>query len=144
MIALLDANVLIALFDAAHSHHLAAHRWMAQHRRSGWATCPLTQNACVRVISQPGYPGRLAVADMARRLRDAISAADHHFWPDDLSLVDPERFILDRILTSRPLTDLYLLALATARHGCLVTFDQGIPCDAVRGATARNLVILGA
>ena len=71
MIALLDANTLIALFDAAHVHHRSAHQWLSRHRARGWATCPLTQNACIRILSQPAYPGRLAVADIARRLHHA-------------------------------------------------------------------------
>lgn len=58
MIALLDVNMLIALFDAAHVHHRRAHQWFGQHCSQGWATCPLTQNACIRIISQPAYPGR--------------------------------------------------------------------------------------
>lgn len=58
MIALLDVNMLIALFDAAHVYHRRAHQWFGQHCSQGWATCPLTQNACIRIISQPAYPGR--------------------------------------------------------------------------------------
>ena len=42
MIALLDVNVLVALFDPMHSNHEAAHEWFAENRAAGWATCPLT------------------------------------------------------------------------------------------------------
>jgi predicted nucleic acid-binding protein len=59
MIALLDVNLLIALFDASHVHHHLAHQWFAGCRSQGWATCPLTENACIRIISQPAYPNRL-------------------------------------------------------------------------------------
>jgi uncharacterized protein len=38
------------------------------------------------------------------------------------------------------LTDLYLLALAVAHGGRLVTFDAQIPLSAVHGATAQHLV----
>ena len=44
----------------------------------------------------------------------------------------------------RQLTDLYLLALARARGGRLVTFDRSIPLRAVRGATSRHLVVVTA
>jgi toxin-antitoxin system PIN domain toxin len=142
MIALLDANVLIALFDAAHVHHQAAHHWLKQNRAQGWATCPLTQNACIRILSQPAYPGRLAVADIARRLRQATAATDHHFWPDNVSLCDSSRFALDALLTPKPLTDIYLLALATTHKGRLVTFDSSIPMAAVPKATTANLIVL--
>jgi toxin-antitoxin system PIN domain toxin len=142
MTALLDANVLIALFDGAHLHHRQAHEWLATHRSSGWATCPLTQNACLRIISQPAYPGRLPVADIARRLHGAISVADHQFWPDDVSLCDPDSIAHDRILSPRHLTDLYLLALAVKHNGRLVTFDRNIPFSAVPAANERHWVIL--
>ncbi len=142
MIALLDANTLIALFDAAHVHHQPAHQWLAHHRAQGWATCPLTQNACIRIISQPAYPGRLTVADIARRLRLATAAKDHHFWPDSIRLHDPALFAHGVILTPRHLTDLYLLALAVKHHGRLVTFDRRIPSAAVTGAGAGHLVVL--
>jgi len=142
MIALLDANMLIALFDAAHVHHLSAHQWLSRHRAQGWATCPLTQNACIRIISQPAYPGRLAVADIARRLHMACAAADHHFWPDTVSLHDPAHFDHGVILTPRNLTDIYLLALAVKHRGLLVTFDRHIPIAAVRGANAKHVVVL--
>ena len=53
MVALLDVNVLVALFDPAHVHHEAAHAWFGTHRRQRWATCALTENAFVRVVSNP-------------------------------------------------------------------------------------------
>ena len=143
MIALLDANVLIALFDAAHVHHELAQQWLTEHRSKGWATCPLTQSACIRILSQPAYPGRLAVADIARRLRHATTAGDHHFWADSLELCDPARFDHQQILTPKYLTDLYLLALAVSRNGRLVTFDRNIPLAAVPAATSTNLLVLG-
>ena len=142
MIALLDTNVLIALFDSAHIHHARAHDWLSAARSSGWATCPITQNGCVRVLSQPRYPGFLTVAEIARRLHDATQARDHAFWPDSISACDPKRFRLGKILTPKALTDLYLLGLAVEHDGRLVTFDGSIGCAAVAGAEARHLVTL--
>ena len=100
MIALLDASVLIALFDAAHIHHQETHHWFSKYRSLGWAACPLTQNACIRIISQPTYPGRLPIGEIARRLRQATSASDHYFWPDSISLCDESLFAYDQILTA--------------------------------------------
>jgi len=142
MIALLDASLLIALFDGAHLHHQDAHRWFSKHSSQGWATCPLTQNACIRIFSQPAYPGRLPIGDIARRLRQATATPDHHFWPDSISLCDTSLFAHDQILTSRQLTDLYLLALAVRHNARLVTFDQGIPLAAVPSATSEHLLVL--
>lgn len=142
MIALLDVNMLIALFDAAHVDHLKAHAWLSANRSQGWATCPLTENACIRIMSQPSYPGRLTVEDIAERLHLATQAPDHSFWPDDIRLTDTTRFNHSLMPNSRHLTDNYLLALAVRHSGCLVTFDAGIRIQAVIGASAQNLVVL--
>ncbi len=142
MVALLDINVLIALFDAAHVHHARAHAWLARNRAQGWATCPITQNGCVRVMSQALYPGRLSVAEISRRLSHAISAAEHRFWPDTISLCHTGRFSLEGILSPKNLTDIYLLGLAVERSGRLVTFDRSIPVSAARKAQRRHLVLL--
>ncbi len=142
MIALLDINMLIALFDAAHVHHGAAHEWMTKHRSFGWATCPITENGCARVMSQPNYPGHLPVAEIVRRVAAATSERDHRFWEDSISLCDPKRFEPGLILTSRNLTDVYLLALAVEKGGRLVTFDRAIPSRAIRGIKDRHLLVL--
>ena len=47
-----------------------------------------------------------------------------------------------RVQGHNQITDLYLLALATHRGGCLASFDQGIALSSVRGATARHLKML--
>lgn len=143
MTSLLDANVLIALFDGAHIRHRRAQEWLTGNRSDGWATCPLTGNACIRIISQAAYPGRLPVADIARRLHQATRAEDHHFWPDNLELSDPAIFDHRQILTPKYLTDIYLLALAVRRQARFVTFDRNIPLAAVPAARPENLVVLG-
>ena len=130
------------LFDAAHVHHQKAHQWLTSERANGWATCPITQGACMRILSQPSYPGRLAVADVARRVWQATQANDHHFWPDAIQPCDPSRFHHPGVLTPKYLTDLYLLALAVENRGRLVTFDRGISRSAVSGAEPEHLVVI--
>ena len=49
MRALLDVNVLVALFDADHSLHAVALRWFDEHGGAGWATCPIARD---RVVSK--------------------------------------------------------------------------------------------
>lgn len=144
MRALLDVNVLVALLDAGHLHHRSAMAWLAAHGRAGWASCPLTQNGCLRILSLPAYPNPQPTARVAQRLAQAVSDRSHAFWSDDLSLLDGGRVRWDRVLSARWLTDLYLLALAVANDGALVTFDRGIDAAAVRGASARHLIMIGA
>ncbi len=142
MQALLDVNVLVALLDAGHLHHRSATGWLAAHAAEGWASCPLTQNGCIRILSLPGYPNPQPPGAVAERLGAATAGALHTFWPDALSLLEPNRLRWDRVLTSRRVTDAYLLALAVAQRGRLVTFGRGSATSAVVGATARHLVTL--
>ena len=139
-IALLDVNVLVALFDPDHVHHDAAHDWFADSGRRGWATCPLTEAGFIRVLSHPAYRGTVTRAgELARRLRRFCGSGGHVFWPDEVSLRDAALFDLSRGAGHRQLTDVYLLGLAHARNGRLVTFDRTIPVAAVKGATEASL-----
>jgi toxin-antitoxin system PIN domain toxin len=142
MRALLDVNVLIALLDADHSLHTRATKWFASNARSGWATCPITQNGCVRIMSHPGYPNTVSVRAVIGRLAEASAGNFHEFWPDNVSLLDAKVADSGRIHGPRQLTDIYLLALAVRHRGQFVTFDGAISIDAVRGAEKTHLVIL--
>jgi hypothetical protein len=142
MRALLDVNVLIALLDQDHSMHAQAIRWFAARAGDGWASCPITQNGCVRIMSHPNYPNPLKVGAIMERLGEAIGTAEHEFWPDDVSLLDSRVADRSRIHGPRQVTDLYLLALAVHQGGCFVSFDPSIPRTAIRGAERKHLVAL--
>jgi uncharacterized protein len=142
MRALLDVNVLIALLDSDHTSHGVALMWFAKHAREGWASSPITQNGCVRVMSNPSYPNALPVQAVMKRLADACEEDVHEFWSDEVSLLNPSVVDSTRIHGPRQLTDIYLLALAVEQEGRLVTFDTGVPLSVVRKATADNLLVL--
>jgi hypothetical protein len=142
-VSLLDVNVLVALHDLIHSHHQAAHRWLGLNRRHGWATCPMTINGCIRIMSNPAYfPEKLAVSEVVLRLQDACATTDHHFWEDSVSLLDESLFRPTNILGHQKITDAYLLGLAVRNHGRLATFDRNVPLKAVPGAGASHLVVI--
>lgn len=142
MRALLDVNVLIALLDSDHSLHAQATDWFDRHARRGWASCPITQNGCVRVMSNPAYPGVLPVQAVVERLAQASQNGLHEFWPDDLSLLDPAVLDASRIHGPRQITDLYLLALAVQHRGVFVTFDRLVSIEPVKRANKSHLVRL--
>ena len=142
MRALLDVNVLVALLDGGHLHHRVAMDWLAAHARAGWASCPLTQNGCLRILSLPTYPNPQPPARVAERLAAATADRSHAFWPDSLSLLEPERLHWERVLSTRHITDVYLLALAVEHQGCLVTFDRSVAVAAVPGALKKHLAVL--
>ena len=142
MRSLLDVNVLIALLDAGHVHHAAASEWLEANMEEGWASCPLTQNGCLRIMSADGYPRRQPLSAVAARLREATDAYFHEFWADDISVLDGGRFQQDRWLGSRQITDAYLLGLAVHRGGAFVTLDRGLDRKLVRGAEAKHLIVI--
>ena len=142
MRALLDINVLIALLDQDHSMHGQAGSWFAVNAGSGWASCPITQNGCVRIMSHPSYPNPLQVGPIMERLGEAIATAQHQFWADDVSLLDSRVADPTRIHGPRQVTDLYLLALAVRHRGCFVSFDSSIPLTAIKGAEKKHMVAL--
>lgn len=144
-ISLLDVNVLVALFDPAHACHEAAHDWFGRQRESGWATCPITENGFVRTIANVAYPGsRTSVGDAVDRLRSFRDSGAHTFWHDSVSLCEPGRLNARHARGHRQITDAYLLALAAENGGRLATFDRRIGVGIVAGATARDLVVIGA
>ena len=113
-VALLDVNVLVALFDPDHVHHEFAHDWFADHRQQGWATCPITENGLVRVLSNPAYAGStLRPAAVTSALARFRASGDHAFWPATLSLTDERVFDLSVASGHGKLTDVYLLGLAS-------------------------------
>ena len=142
MRALLDVNVLIALLDSDHTLHGVAMSWFTKHARQGWASCPITQNGCIRIMSNQSYPNALPVQAVMKRIADACEDDVHEFWADEISLLNPGVVDSTRIHGPRQLTDIYLLALAVANAARFVTFDTGVPFAAVRKATTANLTVL--
>lgn len=140
--ALLDVNVLIALLDTDHIHHARAAAWLSDNIGGGWASCAITQNACVRIMSQPGYPNALPTARVAERLREATETAAHAFVPGDVSLLDSRHFDTEQLLGHRQVTDSYLLGLATANDLRFATFDGAMPSRVVRETRPAYLVVL--
>lgn len=144
MRALFDVNFIIALLDPDHVHNSTAHDWWSANREHGWASCPITENGVIRILSHPNYsPGlSLTPGDLIESLRSFAADSDHEFWPDDISLCDETLFVTERIHGTRQLTDIYLLALAIKNGGRLVTFDESIPLSAAKRAESRHLIVV--
>lgn len=143
MRALLDINVLLALLDADHVDHEKAKAWISSEIEHGWASCALTENGFVRIISQPRYPSPVAPREAIERLGRATRSEHHEFWSCEVSLLDSQVVDPSRVYGPSQLTDIYLLALAVSKGGRFVTFDRSVPLEAVLRAREENLVVLG-
>jgi toxin-antitoxin system PIN domain toxin len=142
-VALLDVNVLVALFQPEHVHHDLAHDWFAEHRQDGWATCPITEAGLVRLLANPRFhPGGIGVSAIVEKLRKLQSDRAHEWWEANISLADPKRFQLTAIRGHRQVTDVYLAGLAHSRGGKLVTFDGAVLWSAVTGAKPSLIDVL--
>jgi uncharacterized protein len=140
--ALLDINVLLALLDSDHVDHRRANEWLDAEIGFGWASCAITQNGFVRIVSQPRYPSPVPPAQAVRLLEQACSTEYHEFWPCDVTILDEKVVDRSRVHGPRQVTDAYLLALATRRGGRFVTFDRSVALSAVPAATEANLAVL--
>lgn len=140
--ALLDINVLLALLDSDHIHHRRARAWIEAEIDHGWASCAITENGFLRVISQPRYPSPISTSAAIDLLGRATRSRHHEFWPCTLSLLDEGVVEPSRLHYPRQVTDAYLLAVARFSEGRLVTFDRSIALTAVVGAVEEDLVVL--
>ena len=137
-----DVNILIALVDDDHAHHRRASDWFDSNSGQGWVTCPITQNGCLRIVSQPRYSNSMSVVEVMRRLRELTDTTAHEFIADDISLLTPGRIDISAVSGHRQLTDVYLLALAVAHGMRFVTLDRGVRLVAVRGANDTHLAVI--
>ena len=140
MRALLDVNMLMALFDPMHTFHAKARSWWAANQEYGWASSPLTENGFLRNISRPAYARPVPMTEARQHLRRWAVPPRHEFWADDVSILDETQIDHSRLLGPKQITDICLLALAVRHGGRLVTLDRRIPFGAVRGASRDNLV----
>ena len=135
-------SVLLALLDRSHVDHDGARRWLTSRADPSWASCAITQNGYVRIVSQASYPRAISTAAAIDLLAGACRTTHHDFWPSDVSILDASIVDPNALLGPKQLTDVYLLALAVRHGGRLVTFDRTVPVAAVVGAEPHHLVVL--
>jgi uncharacterized protein len=131
---MLDTNVLIALVDQEHSFASAARHWFNMTGSAGFATCPITENALIRIMSHKAYPSGLRpIGLLLQALGDLKGRPGCRFWPDDISLTGASLLRHGHLVKSAYLTDSYLLGLAVRNGGKLATFDRNLRGTAVIG-----------
>jgi len=137
-VALLDVNLLIALAWPSHVHHQHAHEWFAANHTKGWATCPMTQCAFVRISSNPKIIASAVEPLQAMALLQQILALPHHqFWTDTLSFPDAAKAFAS-VVGHRQVSDVYLLGLALQNQGRLATLDRGMAALLPAGVAAQD------
>jgi hypothetical protein len=104
----------------------------------------VTESGFVRVSSNRRVlPDARTPAEAIELLRALRAVESHEFWSDDVSPTDEPggtRGPFARAVGHRQITDAHLLALAIRRHGCVATFDRGLP-ELVPGDPGRVQLI---
>ena len=142
-IGLLDVNALIALLWEEHPFHERSAEWFLHSANAGWATCPMTESGCVRVLSNPAFTANPPSVHSAIRLIQAATAPgnNHHFLADDLPISALGTRWRNR-LGPKQITDAYLLALAIHHKANLVTFDRRMETLASEGSVERETLVI--
>ena len=124
---LLDVNVLIALMWPAHEAHTQTQDWFRRKSREGWATCPFTEAAFVRIITNPAFSRDAVTPQEALKLLAAnLNHAAHRFWAEEISFVAATQPLARRLVGHQQVTDAYLLGLAMYNRGKLATLDRAV------------------
>ena len=125
--SLLDVNLLIALTWPPHENHDHAQQWFRENAQHGWASCPFTQAAFIRIVSNPVFsPDAVSPTEAAALLSFNLKHPQHLFWPDEITLTQAIAPFSDRLVGHQQVTDAYLLGLAIHRKGRLATMDHAV------------------
>jgi uncharacterized protein len=140
---LLDVNVLIALMWPAHEGHTEVQRWFREKSGEGWATCPFTQAAFVRIITNPAFSRDAVTPQEAVKILDSnVKHASHKFWADEISLAQAVEPFSRRLEGHQQVTDAYLLGLTIHKKGKLATLDRGVLALLPNRSPERDVVVV--
>jgi toxin-antitoxin system PIN domain toxin len=143
MTNLLDVNVLVAMAWPTHQDHSKVMAWLKEHAREEWATCPLTQIAFVRLLSNPQFsPDALTPQESLALLEANLAHPTHLFWPDLVGFAEALRSFEGKLQGHRQVTDAYLLGLAIHHKGRLVTLDRGVVSLPPSKSSQRQRIVL--
>lgn len=139
---LLDVNVLIALMWPAQEAHGRAVAWLRNNHKMGWATCPFTETAVVRILSNPAFSKQaLSPGEAEEVLAANLKHSSHRFWAADIDYASAISPFSQSIAGHKQVSDAYLLGLAIHRRGKLVTLDQRIRAMLAEGSRSREIII---
>ena len=143
MTYLLDVNLLIALSWPPHKKHERAQAWFGKHASEGWATCPFTEAAFVRILSNPAFSAdAVAPREATKLLSSNVKHPHHRFWADDVAFVDAVEPFTRSLVGHQQVTDAYLLGLAIHKKGALATMDHSIQALLSKGSKRNDVLML--
>jgi uncharacterized protein len=121
---LLDVNILVALFDPAHSHHRIVARWFSAPGRQ-WGVCAFTEAGFLRITTSTPA-GRRTLEQATSIVRSFGNDPNFTYWSMRTSWTSLVAPFGGRLYGHQQITDAYLLGLAIKESGVLVTLDKGL------------------
>jgi toxin-antitoxin system PIN domain toxin len=121
---LLDVNILVALFDPAHSHHRIVARWFSSPGLQ-WGLCAFSEAGFLRV-STNAAAGNRTLRQATDVLKSFSNDPCYRYWPIKAGWTSLAEPIQDRVYGHQQITDAFLLGLAIKEGGVLVTLDRAI------------------
>ncbi len=118
-------NVLVALTNPAHVHHVQAHRWLSTVER--FATTPVTENGLVRMLLNPAVTGQQVSGQQAIGILTGLRTQARATFLPDRSILSSAGIDIAGLAGDQQATDFHLVNLAALHDATLVTFDRRIP-----------------
>jgi uncharacterized protein len=125
---LLDVNILLGIAWESQQAHATVFPWFKQTGQYCFATCAITQSGFVRISASGRFSKNPVPVKAALELLNSLTEKPGHIlWSMDLGLREATGAFVDKLFGPLQLTDAYLLGLAAAMQGVLVTRDHAIP-----------------
>lgn len=141
-VCLLDVNVLLALVWPSQEAHARTATWFINNQKAGWATCPFTQTAIVRILSNPSFsPQALSPPEAAEILATTLKLPGHRFWAVEITYLTAISPFSESIIGHKQISDAYLLGLAIHRRSKFATLDHRIRSMLPEGSRLRDVVV---
>jgi toxin-antitoxin system PIN domain toxin len=139
---LLDVNILLGIAWEDQQAHASVFAWFRETGRHSFATCGITQSGFVRISASAKFKLNPATMKEAlQALHVLTEMKGHAFWPIEIGIREATALFVDKLFGPLQLTDAYLLGLAIANDGTLVTRDRAIPQLAGK-AFAKHVLLL--
>jgi len=139
---LLDINILLGIAWEDQQAHATVFPWFQQTGRVRFATCGITQTGFVRISSSVRFGAHaVSVKEAFQALDTFVAMPGHDFWAMDIDIRTATGAFVDKLFGPMQLTDAYLLGMAIAKDGVLVTRDKAIP-QIAGGAFAKHVLLL--
>jgi toxin-antitoxin system PIN domain toxin len=124
---LLDINILLGIVWSDQQAHSTVFPWFQEIGRNNFATCGITQSGFVRISASAKFSDHpVSIKEALHALSVLTEMPGHSFWKTEIGIREATTPFVDKLFGPLQLTDAYLLGMAVANDGILVTRDRGI------------------